>query len=145
MLEGRDQRVLVVDDDPMILELVTTRLELAGYVCRSARDGRAAISALREARPQAMILDINMPELDGFGVLRRMATMGLLPGVPVMVLTARHEAYDVSAAVQLGARDYLAKPFNDQVLLQRVARLLRPAPQRAGAAKPPASDTNLFL
>lgn len=145
MLEGRGQRVLVVDDDPTILELVSTRLDLAGYVCRTARDGREAMSALREARPQAMILDINMPELDGFGVLRKMGLMGFLPGVPVMVLTARHEAYDVAAAIKLGARDYLAKPFNDQVLLQRVMRLLRPAPQRTAEKQPPSPDPSLFL
>ena len=120
----RARRVLVVDDDAHILELITTRLNIAGFETRTARNGNEAIHALAEFRPEAMILDINMPVLDGFGVLAHMKAQGLTGKTPTMVLTARNNAGDVSKAVQLGARDYLSKPFNHAQLIQRVGRLL---------------------
>lgn len=120
----RARRVLVVDDDAHILELITTRLNIAGLETRTARNGNEAIHALAEFRPEAMILDINMPVLDGFGVLAHMKAQGLTGKTPTMVLTARNNAGDVAKAVQLGARDYLSKPFNHAQLLQRVGRLL---------------------
>lgn len=123
-LAERARRVLVVDDDAHILELITTRLNIAGFETRTARNGNEAIHALAEFRPEAMILDINMPVLDGFGVLAHMKAQGLTGKTPTMVLTARNNAGDVSKAVQLGARDYLSKPFNHAQLLQRVGRLL---------------------
>ena len=125
MAEGPRQRVLVVDDDRAILELVCTRLTLAGYDAFQARDGAEAISRLNGLKPQAMVLDLNMPKLDGFGVLQTLGRERALK-TPTLVLTARHAAADVQKAVELGARDYLAKPFKDQQLLMRVSRLLRP-------------------
>jgi len=84
------------------------------------------------------VLDINMPRLDGFGLLRKMRQEGL--NVPTMVLTARNQPDDVRQAITLGARDFLAKPFKDEQLLQRVGRLLRRAPGRAAKAPPPAEN-----
>lgn len=126
-------RILVVDDEPMMIELITTRLELAGYRTFVARDGFQALSMITDVRPTAMLLDINMPRLDGFGVLRHLKQLGQLAILPTMVLTARNQADDVHAAIKLGARDYLAKPFKNELLLARVGRLIRrPAPlQRA--------------
>ena len=123
--EARRFRVLVVDDDPLVLELVTTRLDLAGYQTLQARDGFEAMERLKGATPSAMILDINMPGLDGFGVLRSIGQSGLLARIPTMVLTARNQPADVQKAISLGASDFLAKPFKDELLLARVARLLR--------------------
>ena len=124
-VEGaRARRVLVVDDDPHIVELIVTRLEIAGFETRVARNGVEAIQRLAEFRPEAMVLDINMPQLDGFGVLGHMKAHGLSAKTPTMVLTARNNAGDVAKAVQMGARDFLSKPFNDMQLLQRVGRLL---------------------
>jgi DNA-binding response OmpR family regulator len=81
-----------------------------------------------------MILDVNMPSMDGFGVLEHMKRVGPLK-VPTLVLTARHNAEDVEKAIRLGAKDYLAKPFDDRLLLARVARLFRaPAVPAAHAA-----------
>lgn len=120
----RARRVLVVDDDPHIVELIVTRLEIAGFETRSARNGNEAIQRFAEFRPEAMVLDINMPVLDGFGVLAHMKAQGLSAKIPTMVLTARNNAGDVARAVQMGARDYLSKPFNDALLIQRVGRLL---------------------
>jgi two-component system OmpR family response regulator len=135
-LERRARRILVVDDDPYILELITTRLELAGYDTRAARDGRQAIERLADFRPEAMVLDINMPVLDGFGVLAHMQAQNLSARTPTMVLTARNNAGDVARAVQAGARDYLSKPFKDEQLLARVGRLLRARPDVVAAPSP---------
>ena len=118
-------RILVVDDDPMVLEIVTTRLSLAGCTVYGARDGLAAIERIREVRPVAMVLDINMPRLDGFGVLKHMRITGSTRSIATLVLTARNRPEDVKLAISLGARDYLAKPFKDEQLLIRIARLLR--------------------
>ncbi len=125
-------RVLVVDDDPMILELLVTRLELAGYQVHTARDGHQALTRILEVQPQAMILDVNMPRLDGFGVLQHLKSTGRIMTLPVMVLTARYQASDVQEAIKLGARDFLAKPFKDNQLFLRVGRLLRSAAPPAG-------------
>ncbi|WP_430424090.1 response regulator [Phenylobacterium sp.] len=124
-LDSHRARVLVVDDDPMVLDLVTTRLSLAGCTTYSARDGLAAVERLRDIRPTAMVLDINMPGLDGFGVLEHMKATGFIKSTATLVLTARNRPEDVKLAVSLGARDYLSKPFKDEQLLIRMARLLR--------------------
>jgi DNA-binding response OmpR family regulator len=126
-------RILVAEDDSMMHELITTRLELAGYRTLHARDGLEALTQLRDA-PSAMLLDINMPNLDGFGVLREMRKLGYLNRVPTMVLTARNQTSDVQEAVKLGARDFMTKPFETPTLLSRVARLLRQ--RSAGPAIP---------
>lgn len=128
--------ILVVDDDSDIVDLITTRLIIGGYKVVTARNGAEAIRALKDVRPDAMILDINMPLIDGFGVLERMRNVPTIRP-PTLVLTARHNAEDVAKAIRLGARDYLAKPFDDRMLLARVARLFRPQLPRV-AARPDA-------
>jgi two-component system OmpR family response regulator len=143
MPEPRSARILVVDDDPMILELITIRLQLAGHEVLKARNGKEALERLREYTPAALVLDINMPVVDGFEVLRQMRQTGQTDRVATMVLTARNQSADVKKAIELGARDFLAKPFQDRQLLARVARLLRtrsypqpPAPQAAAQKAP---------
>jgi DNA-binding response OmpR family regulator len=131
-------RVLVVEDDQIILDLITTRLDIAGYDTYFARDGFEGLKRLHELRPSALVLDLNMPRLDGFGLLRKMRQEGL--NVPTMVLTARNQPDDVRQAIGLGARDFLAKPFKDEQLLQRVGRLLRRATGRPDKALPPAES-----
>ncbi len=128
-------RILVVEDDPVILDLITTRLDLAGYDTYFARDGFEGLTRLHELRPAALVLDLNMPRLDGFGMLRKMPLEGLY--TPTMVLTARNQPDDVRLAIALGARDFLAKPFKEEQLLQRVGRLLRKAPARPAAQPAP--------
>lgn len=125
LAEPPERRVLVVDDDPFALELILTRLTLAGYRTFTARDGKEAVERMADIRPEAMVLDINMPRLDGFGVLRHMAAAGQSQKIATMVLSARNQPQDVQTAISLGARDYLAKPFRDEQLLSRIARLLR--------------------
>lgn len=121
----RSPVVFVAEDDAGVRELVRTRLENAGYHTRWAGNGHDAYEQCRRARPDAIVLDVNMPGLDGFGLLERWRRVGgELP--PTLMLTARHCAEDVRRALALGARDFLTKPFDDQKLLTRVARLLRP-------------------
>lgn len=114
----------MVDDDPFIMELIITRLALAGYATAQARDGRKALERLADFRPEAMVLDLNMPRLDGFGVLREMQASKTLSKPSTLVLTARNQAEDVQLAIALGAKDYMSKPFRDDQLLARVGRLL---------------------
>ena len=126
--------VLVVDDDSSIRDLVRTRLNLAGYDVHTARTGAEAIESLAKPKFDALVLDINMPGMDGFSVLQAMREGVLVPRrvVPTLVLSARHAGQDVKRAIELGAKDYLPKPFNETQLLTRVARLLR-TPKSAAA------------
>jgi DNA-binding response OmpR family regulator len=120
-------RILVAEDDMDVRELIRTRLTAAGFDVHVARNGAEALDRISSVKPHAMVLDINMPEIDGFGVLQALKVSGRL--CPVLVLTARHAADDVRRAVSLGAKDYLTKPFTEAQLQARVARLLRaPAP-----------------
>lgn len=133
-------RVLVVEDDPAVRDLLHTRLSLAGYRSQHVGSGWAALQIMQDFRPDAVILDINMPGLDGFGVLETKRSRGSIRDIPVMVLTARHAADDIRRALALGAKDYLAKPFEDQQMLMRVRRLVRMKRQT-----PPPDDGSLLL
>jgi two-component system OmpR family response regulator len=120
----RNIRILVTEDDAGIREIIRTRLAMMGYDVVVARTGKEALSQIRGRRPDVMVLDINMPELDGFGVLKTFENdRASLP--PTLVITARNAADDVRRAVSLGAKDYLAKPFSEAQLQSRIARLLR--------------------
>jgi DNA-binding response OmpR family regulator len=118
-------RILVAEDDAGVRDLIRTRLNAAGYDTHTAHDGLEAVRRIRELRPNGLILDINMPWLDGFGVLEAIRADANLMTTRVLVLTARHAADDVKRAVALGAKDFLTKPFNENQLIVRVARLLR--------------------
>ena len=131
-------RVLVVEDDEAVRTLLLTRLDLAGYRTSHAADGWKALLAMQEFRPDGVILDVNMPGLDGFGVLETKRSRGAIKDIPVMMLTARQAPTDIRRALGLGARDYLAKPFDDQQLLARVARLVRK--KRTPPPPPPSDD-----
>lgn len=117
--------VLVVDDEPLVLELLETTLSLAGYEVITASDGVQALEQIHRAPPDAVVLDINMPRLDGFGVLAALSKGECRSTPRVLVLTARHASEDLAKAISMGAADYLSKPFKDSVLLARVARLTR--------------------
>ena len=119
-------RILVAEDDYNVRDLIRTRLDLAGLDVHLARTGVEALDRAHALRPDAIILDINMPELDGFGVLEALPARADGRRIPVLVLTARHSTDDVRRAVRLGAKDYLTKPFSENQLLARVTRLLRP-------------------
>jgi DNA-binding response OmpR family regulator len=122
--DRKARRVLVIDDDPAILELTSTLLVQAGCIVETADNGYDGLEAIRMFRPEVLILDLNMPGMDGFTVLDHMRRQGFLPTVRTLVFTARTNRDDVDRAVALGARDYLTKPYEPRQLLLRVARLL---------------------
>ena len=133
-LSSTGKRIFVAEDDPSILELVILRLEIAGYRTGFARDGASALQQIRYATPAAVILDVNMPKLDGFSVLRAMRAHPPSARTPVLMLTARKSAADIKMARDYGADDYIVKPFDDQRLLARVDRMLRSRSQPASRA-----------
>jgi two-component system response regulator MprA len=116
-------RLLVVDDDPSVREALVLLLNLNGFEVDVACDGREAIRTLARASPDAVILDVLMPGLDGIEVCRRMRAVG--DRTPVLMLTARTELEERVAGLEAGADDYLAKPFAREELIARLRALLR--------------------
>ena len=116
-------RVLVVDDDPDVREAVETALELEGHRVTTAADGLAALNRLGHAQFDAVVLDVLMPNLDGFEVCRRLRAAG--NRTPILILTARDSEQDTIRGLDLGADDYLVKPFGLGELLARMRALLR--------------------
>ena len=116
-------RLLVVDDDPAVREALALVLDLGGFEVTTAADGREAIRTLSLASPDAVVLDLLMPGLDGLEVCRRMRATG--DRTPVLMLTARAEVSDRVAGLEAGADDYLVKPFAREELIARLRALLR--------------------
>ena len=121
--ELRSGRVLVVDDDPDVRDAVATALELEGHRVTTETDGLAALKRLGHTEFDAMVLDVLMPNLDGFEVCRRLRAWG--NRTPVLIVTARDSEEDTIRGLDLGADDYLVKPFGLGELLARVRALLR--------------------
>jgi DNA-binding response OmpR family regulator len=119
-------KVLVVDDDPELRPLIGFALRQAGYVVLEAPSGEAALEQLDRELPELLILDVNLPGIDGFEVLRRVRERVALP---ILMLTVRGEEEDVVRGLDLGADDYLTKPFSPRTLTARVRALLRRATQ----------------
>lgn len=117
------QQILVVDDQRPIVQMVEQRLRRDGFEVISAATGAEALTALREHTPAALLLDIGLPDMDGFEVLRRLRADGL--SLPVIMLTARGEEIDRIVGLELGADDYVVKPFSPRELVARVRALLR--------------------
>jgi two-component system OmpR family response regulator len=116
-------RVLVVDDEQGIIDLVSMALRYEGLGVSSADSGRAALASINEHRPDLLILDVMMPDLNGFEIMERIATDE--PRIPVIFLTARQDLDDKRQGFALGADDYLTKPFSVEELMFRVRALLR--------------------
>ena len=116
--------VLVADDNEDILALVTFRLERAGYTVIQAHDGEEALRMAGEHRPSLAILDLMMPRLDGYEVTRGIRGDPAIADMPVVLLTARSQEADVARGFEVGADDYIRKPFSPQELLSRVQAIL---------------------
>ena len=116
--------VLVADDDEDILQLVSFRLERAGYNVVTAGDGQQALAAAREHKPDLAVLDVMMPGLNGYEVTRQLRADAATAQIPVILLTARVQEADVSRGFEAGADDYLRKPFSPQELRSRVQAIL---------------------
>jgi two-component system OmpR family response regulator len=121
--EAETARILVVDDEEAIVQLVSTVLRYEGFDVESAADGRAALRAAERFRPDLIVLDVMLPDLDGFEVYRRIAG-GHRP-VPVLFLTAKDETPDRVRGLTLGADDYVGKPFSLEEVVARVRAILR--------------------
>ena len=127
--DGTPLRVLVVDDEINIAELISLALRYEGWEVAAAHTGSKAVSAAREFAPDAIVLDMMLPDFDGLEVLRRVRST--LPDVPVVFLTAKDAVEDRVAGLTAGGDDYVTKPFSLEELVARLRALMR----RAGAAK----------
>jgi DNA-binding response OmpR family regulator len=131
-MNGR-QRVLVADDDPLIQRLVRTHLDRAGFRVLTASDGEAAVDMTAAEQPDLIVLDLMLPGLDGFEVCKRIREFSL---VPVVMLTARGDQVDKLRGFEVGADDYLTKPFSPPELLARVRAVLRRSTQAGSGTSP---------
>lgn len=128
------ERILVVDDETNIVSLARLYLEQDGYKVDEASDGVQALEMIRERSPALVILDIMLPEMDGFEVCRRTRAVS---EVPIIMLTARDDDIDKIVGLELGADDYLTKPFNPRELVARVKAILRRVEGRQGGGREP--------
>jgi two-component system alkaline phosphatase synthesis response regulator PhoP len=119
------QRILVVDDDLEIVRLLRAYLEQAGYRVLVAYDGEKAVHLMRRERPDLVLLDLMLPERDGWDVTRLVRGDAGLASTPIIMLTARVEDHDKIVGLELGADDYVAKPFNPREVVARVRAVLR--------------------
>lgn len=115
--------VLLVDDEPAILQLARMYLERDGFRVQEARDGEAALEAVKQLQPDLVVLDVMLPKLDGFEVCRHLRAAASPSAI--LMLTARDEDIDKILGLELGADDYLTKPFNPRELVARVKAILR--------------------
>jgi DNA-binding response OmpR family regulator len=118
------KRILVCDDDDLLVDLLRYRLSTRGYQVSAARDGGEALERLAEDKPDAVVLDAMMPVVDGFEVLRRIREQPATANLPVVMLSARKQERDIVGALELGASDFVVKPFIPEELIARLARLL---------------------
>jgi len=123
--DGSPVRVLVVDDEPSLAELLSSVLRFEGWEIRTAADGASAVRTAREFQPDAIVLDIMLPDFDGLEVLRRVRTA--LPHVCVLFLTAKDSVQDRISGITAGGDDYVTKPFSLEEVLARLRGLLRRA------------------
>jgi DNA-binding response OmpR family regulator len=127
------ETILVVDDEANIIELARMYLQNEGYVVESARDGREALTKIKSLQPALVVLDLMLPEVDGWDICRRVRADS---DVPIIMLTARSDDVDKIVGLELGADDYLTKPFNPRELVARVKAVLRRYEKSAAPTKP---------
>ena len=124
--------VLLVDDDPDIRAMLAFTLDDYGFTVREAGDGAQAIAALEQRPPDLMVLDLMMPGIDGFGVLAAMRDRGLAAETRVLILSCKVDERDLTRGYELGADEYVTKPFDPDGLAATIAGLLSGTPTRLG-------------
>jgi len=129
-------RILIVEDDPDIAELVARYLDKAGFATERVSSGRDALQAVAARAPDLMVLDLMLPHVDGIEVCRTVRANEKTAALPIIMLTARADESERIVGLELGADDYLAKPFSPGELVARVRALLRRAQRGAPGAKP---------
>ena len=122
-------KILVVDDEPKICQILETRLKMVGYEVATAADGLAGLKTFGEINPDLVILDLMLPQLDGYGVCEKLRNR---TSIPILMLSGIDEVSQKIACLQLGADDYMVKPFSPKELIARIGCLLR---RRAGKAQ----------
>jgi len=139
-VQKRRPRVLVADDDPDLVSLVTETLKHFGMDCDIARNGKQALDRARQHRPDAIVLDVNMVDLNGFEILKKLRNNPATEAIPVLLLTARNQESDITKGFESGADDYVIKPFQPWDLAKRLDRimssLIQPSAIRSAAAPP---------
>ncbi len=135
--------ILVVDDEANIIELAELYLTNAGHKILSAYDGEEALRLARTAKPDLMVLDLMLPQVDGFEVCRQIRAQQ--ESLPILMLTARDEDYDKILGLELGADDYMTKPFNPRELVARVKAILRRASHSSSEDHSPIRVGNLTI
>ena len=136
------ERILVVDDEPNIVDLARMYLEKEGYRVESASDGAQALASIQAREPALIVLDLMLPELDGFEVCRRTRASS---DVPIIMLTARDEDVDKIVGLELGADDYFTKPFNPRELVARIKAILRRRDRAIGPNDKPRHVADLTI
>lgn len=122
-------RVLVVDDDPMVTRLVRINLELENFEVEEAWDGKTAMRMMRENPPDLLVLDIMMPQMDGWEILKLVREDEQLKDLPVVVLTAKVQDEDIARGWRMGADGYIVKPFNPVILADALRKVLEATPE----------------
>ena len=119
-----DITVLVVDDDPVIVRLLQVNFEMEGYTVLTAADGAEAIDQVRAGRPDVVVCDIMMPKLNGLEVVERLRADEDTADVPVILLSAKAQTSEIQRGIDIGAADYVTKPFDPLELIERVQQVL---------------------
>jgi two-component system alkaline phosphatase synthesis response regulator PhoP len=135
-LSGTTKRILVVDDDKEIVRLVRAYLEQAGFQVLTAYDGETALHTIRRDRPDLVVLDLMLPDRDGWDITRIIRGDSALTNLPIIMLTARVEDTDKIIGLELGADDYITKPFNPREVVARVRSVLRRSGSSGALSQP---------
>ena len=138
-----NELILLVDDEPSIIELSRMYLERENYRIESVRDGQAALDAVERFHPALVVLDVMLPKLDGFEVLRQLRASQT--DISILMLTARDEDIDKILGLEMGADDYLTKPFNPRELVARVKAILRRGEKKDSAETRPIQVGDLSI
>ena len=123
--EDTEKRILVADDDPVILRLIQVNLELEGYQVLTANNGEEAVATATSETPDLVILDIMMPRMDGYQTCERLKADETTKDIPVVFLSAKAQQADIEKGKSYGVEEYLTKPFDPTELLEVVERLVR--------------------
>ena len=134
-------RILIVDDESDVTELLEYKLELEGYRVEALNDPLACIAKVREFEPDLMLLDIMMPELSGIQLCRIVRADPSMKDIPIIFLSARGEVEDRIKGLEAGAEDYISKPFNTNELLLRICKMLR----RSGSLSEPVGQSRIEI
>lgn len=118
-------KILVIDDEHDLVETLTFRLEAAGYEVVSAFDGQEGLKKVKEEKPDLILLDVMMPKMDGYQVCRMLKFDQKFKDIPIIMLTARGQLQDKNIGKDVGANEYVTKPFESADLLERIKKLLK--------------------